>query len=373
MSAESFVDEAEITVTAGRGGDGLVAFRREKFEPRGGPNGGDGGRGGSIVFVACRNLATLKDQKVQTHVRARAGEPGGGSGKTGKSGDDVEVRLPVGTLVFDDEDEQGAPLVDLDHDGASFVVARGGRGGLGNQNFATATRQAPDFATPGREGQRRRLRLSLKLLADVGLLGLPNAGKSTLLRRISAARPRVASYPFTTLRPSLGVVEIDEHRFVVADIPGLIEGASEGVGLGDRFLRHVERTRVLVHVLDAGSLAIEPRDLLADHATIRRELAAYDEDLAARPEVVLLNKIDLLADDTLLDEVEAKLREQGLTVLRGSGATGAGLPALLREVRRVLEAEEARAAALEAERRAADEATGRGPGEATGPGVADAT
>ncbi len=337
---DPFIDEAEIAVHAGDGGNGIVAFRREKFVPRGGPNGGDGGRGGDVVLVADRNLATLRDQKFHRVVRAKRGENGGGNDRTGASGEDAIVTVPVGTLVYDADElgdgdraeDAATPLVDLDEDGARFVVARGGIGGKGNARFATATRQTPDFATPGKPGEKRRLRLSLKLLADVGLVGFPNAGKSTLLRRISRARPRVADYPFTTLVPNLGVVEQGYRRFVVADIPGLIEGASEGVGLGDRFLRHIERTRVLVHLLDGAALLDDDRDLLQEYDAIRAELANYDAGLALRPELVLLNKVDLLPEDER-DEASAELREglaaRGRTLCFASGATGDGIPALV--------------------------------------------
>ncbi|HET6304534.1 MAG TPA: GTPase ObgE [Myxococcota bacterium] len=328
---EHFIDEARITVFAGDGGRGCVSFRREKYVPRGGPNGGDGGRGGDVVLVADRNLRTLFDQRYRPEIRAPRGEHGEGSRKDGSSGGDAEVRVPVGTLVRDvDTPPHAPPLADLVGHGQRFVAARGGRGGRGNACFATATRQVPDFAEPGSPGEQRQLALSLKLLADVGLVGLPNAGKSTLLRRISKARPRVAAYPFTTLVPSLGVVEQGERRFVVADLPGLIEGASEGAGLGDRFLRHVERTRVLVHVLDAGAWSLEGRDLVADYDTIRSELGRYDASLLERPELVALNKLDLVADRDALGPLEARLRERNPLLHRVSGATGEGLPELLR-------------------------------------------
>jgi len=338
--ADEFIDEARVLAVAGAGGDGIVAFRREKFVPRGGPAGGDGGRGGDVIFVADRNLATLRDQKLKRVLRAGRGGDGGGQQRTGARGEDVWVRVPVGTLLYDDDaGEHAPPLVDLTRDGQRFVAARGGRGGRGNARFATATRQTPDFATPGRPGQTRRLRLSLKLLADVGLVGLPNAGKSTLLRRISAARPRVADYPFTTLSPNLGVVELDLRRFVVADIPGLIEGAHQGVGLGDRFLRHVERTRILVHLLDAAALLEPGRDLLREYETVRRELEAYGDRLAERHEIVVLDKIDLLADRARLEPVEEALRRRGRRVLRVSGATGEGVPTLLRALLQALDHE----------------------------------
>lgn len=351
-SSESFIDETRVHVVAGAGGDGCVSFRREKFVPRGGPDGGDGGRGGDVVLVADRNLATLLDLRLRPELRAGRGAHGEGSRRDGKNGETIEVRVPVGTIVHDlDARPDAGPLVDLVHHGDRFVVARGGRGGLGNANFCTPTRQTPDFATPGRPGEERRLRLSLKLIADVGLLGFPNAGKSTLLRRISAARPRVAPYPFTTLVPHLGVAEVGERRFVVADIPGLIEGASEGAGLGDRFLRHVERTRVLIHLVDVGAFVLEGRDPIAGYDAIRHELEAYDPGLAERAEIVALSKIDLVADRGDLDEIEARLRARGCTVLRISGATGEGVAELLRAACSALDAadraDDARRAAAE--------------------------
>ncbi len=348
--SDAFIDEVEIRVSAGDGGAGCVSMRREKYVPRGGPDGGDGGRGGDVVFVADRNLGTLLDHRMRAEVRAEHGVAGGGSKRTGADGAPALVRVPVGTLVYDLADAS-KPLVDLAADGARCVVARGGHGGRGNARFRTSTRQTPDFAEPGRAGETRRLRLSLKLLADVGLVGFPNAGKSTLLRRISAARPRVAAYPFTTLVPALGVVEVGERRFVVADIPGLIEGASEGAGLGDRFLRHVERTRVLVHLVDVGSLATDPRDLVADYEAIRGELAAYEPSLLARPEIVALTKVDLLAERGRLEPVEAELARRGCQVVRVSGATGEGVEPLLRAVVRALEAAPAAAQPAEGEQR----------------------
>jgi GTP-binding protein len=347
-SSDSFIDEAVVSVVAGRGGDGCVSFRREKYVPRGGPDGGDGGRGGDVVLLGERNLATLLDLRLRPELRAEDGHPGQGNGRHGADGSDLEVKLPLGTLVYDADRPEAAPLHDFRTSGERFVVARGGRGGYGNARFATPTRQAPDFAHPGRAGESRRLRLSLKLIADVGLVGFPNAGKSTLLRRISAARPRVAAYPFTTLVPKLGVVELGERRFVVADIPGLIEGASEGAGLGDRFLRHVERTRVLVHLIDLGGWILEGRDPLQDYEAIRHELGAYDPRLLERPEIVALNKLDLLADRERLLPLEQALRERGCEVQRISGATGEGIAELLRAVLRRLEAAEASEAAATA-------------------------
>jgi GTP-binding protein len=343
MASHDFIDEAIIDVSAGHGGDGRVGFRREKFVPRGGPDGGDGGRGGDVVLVAERNFATLRDQRYQREFRAGNGEPGGTNQRSGSDGAEVVIRLPVGTTVFEAGAPEGAePLCDLTTHGQRFVAARGGRGGFGNQHFATPTRQTPDFANPGLPGERRRLRLSLKLLADVGLVGLPNAGKSTLLARISAARPKVAAYPFTTLVPMLGVAEAGERRFVVADIPGLIEGASQGAGLGDRFLRHVERTRVLVHLLDAGGALLEGRDPLADYETVRAELKAYGAGLEARPELVALNKVDLVSERDPLKGVADALRARGRQVFFVSGATGEGVSELLTALGRALDAEDAR-------------------------------
>jgi GTP-binding protein len=335
--SEQFIDEAVVAVTAGAGGNGCVAWRRERFIPRGGPAGGDGGKGGDVVFLADPALATLRDQKYQPEIRAEHGGAGGGNQRTGADGADAVVRVPVGTVLRDpDAGEAASPLADLAEPDARFVAARGGRGGRGNARFATASRQTPDFATPGQPGESCRIRLSLKLLADVGLVGLPNAGKSTLLRRVSAARPRVADYPFTTLFPHLGVVEFDEKRFVVADIPGLIEGASEGVGLGDRFLRHVERTRLLVHLLDGAALLDPSRDLIAEYEVIRHELAAYDEGLARRRELVWLGKLDLIAESKVLEPIVKELSERGCQVLLGSGASGAGVPELVRAMAHAL-------------------------------------
>jgi len=365
--ANLFVDEAELEVQSGAGGDGMVAFRREKFISRGGPNGGDGGRGADVILVADSNVATLLDLKSARKIKAPSGERGGGWDRKGASGDPVVVRVPVGTLVFDLDarmdprvggdgsggsgctgrdgdagagDESGGgsgpdelpALADLSEHGQRFVVARGGAGGLGNARFKTSTRQAPDFAIPGKPGESRRIRLSLKLLADVGLIGFPNAGKSTLLRRISAARPRVASYPFTTLVPSLGVVERDDRRCVVADIPGLIEGASEGAGLGHQFLRHVERTRALIHLLDVEAMLVEGRDLLADYDAIRRELGRYQPALLERREIVVLSKCDLIHDEALLTELLARLEARGIRPRRISAAASVGIDPLVREL-----------------------------------------
>ncbi len=333
-----FIDEATVTVVAGRGGDGSKSFRREKFVPFGGPDGGDGGRGGHVVFVADRNLATLVDQRMRRENKAKPGVPGAGANKTGKSGEDLVVRVPVGTLVHDLADGEGAePLADLVEDGQRVVIARGGKGGRGNARFATPTHQVPETFEEGRPGERREVKLSLKLLADVGLVGFPNAGKSTLLRRISGAKPRVAAYPFTTLIPNLGVAEVGDRRFVVADIPGLIEGASDGAGLGDRFLRHIERTRVLVHLLDVGTLLLEERDPIDAYDAIRSELAAYEPSLLERHEIVALNKVDLVAERSDFERVADALRERGREVWIVSGATGEGMDELLAAVAKVLD------------------------------------
>jgi GTP-binding protein len=337
---DPFIDEAVVSVRAGDGGNGAVAFRREKFVPRGGPAGGDGGNGGAVVFVADANLSTLLDQKFRRTIEAKRGGDGAGSNMAGANAPDEVVRVPVGTVISDVDAAEGEPpLADLSEPDQRFVAVRGGIGGFGNARFATATRQTPDFAKPGTRGEARKLRLALKLIADVGLVGLPNAGKSTLLARISAAKPRIADYPFTTLTPNLGVVALDDRRFVVADIPGLIEGASEGAGLGDRFLRHVERTRLLLHLLDATALLDDSRDVLAEYETIRKELAAYDAALAERREIVLLTKIDALADRSALDAVQRALEARGRRVLRASGVSGEGIPELVRALWRALEEE----------------------------------
>lgn len=285
-----FVDEAEITVESGHGGQGCVSFRREKFIPRGGPDGGNGGDGGDVILRASDAKRTLYRFRHREHHAAENGRPGGGSNCTGARGEDLILEVPTGTIVWNrDTDER---ICDLDTKGASFILARGGKGGKGNKHFATATHRAPRFSQPGMEGEFLRLRLELKLIADVGIIGLPNAGKSTLIRAISAAKPRVADYPFTTLVPNLGVVNPPwGEPFVVADIPGLIEGAHEGHGLGHRFLRHVERTRTLVHLIDAS--AMDPENPLEAYETINRELALYSEILADKPQMIVLNKLDL--------------------------------------------------------------------------------
>ncbi len=290
-----FIDEASIEVIAGNGGNGVVSFRREKYVPRGGPDGGDGGRGGSIYAIADRNINTLIDYRYARIHRAKSGENGRGADQYGRGADDIVLRMPVGTVITDAD--AGEFVADLASDGERALIARGGKGGLGNIHFKSSTNRAPRQSTPGEAGEQRRLKLELKVLADVGLLGMPNAGKSTLIRAVSAARPRVADYPFTTLAPHLGVVRADVNRsFVVADIPGLIEGAAEGAGLGHRFLRHLQRTRLLLHVVDLAPLDGET-DPVADARAIVKELKLYDEALHDKPRWLVLNKLDLIAPE----------------------------------------------------------------------------
>ena len=329
-----FVDQVRIHVKAGDGGNGAVAFRREKFVERGGPSGGDGGNGGSVVFVADENLTTLLDYRYQQQHRAKSGEHGMGSDMNGRAAPDLVLQVPVGTVIKDES--TGEVLVDLSAHGQSHVAARGGRGGLGNMNFATSTRQAPRFAQEGKPGEERKIILELKLLADVGLLGFPNAGKSTLISRVSRARPKIADYPFTTLVPNLGLVQYrGERSFVMADIPGLIAGASTGAGLGLRFLRHVERCRVLIHLIDLSSPG-EDRDPLRDFKVLNDELAKYSAELAAKPQILAANKMDLPEARARLPKLAAAMKRKGVPVFPISAATGEGIQALLDAVARVL-------------------------------------
>ena len=335
MSAPDFIDECRIYVRSGDGGRGCCSFRREKFVPRGGPDGGNGGRGGSVWLIADRQLATLLDTRHRKFYRAPRGAHGSGARKDGKWGEDVEVRLPLGTVVKDDETRE--LLVELIDDGQRWLAAEGGLGGRGNAMFATSTNQAPLTVEPGREGEERWLRLELKVLADVGLIGFPNAGKSTFISRVSAARPKIASYPFTTLQPHLGMVEVSGARFVIADIPGLIPGAHQGAGLGHRFLRHVERTRVLVHLLDpepclAGGDA--ERSPERDYDALRAELAAYSEDLAKRHELVCIAKADLVPDPAERALLAEPLVRRGIGLHWVSAATGEGLDPVLQALAR---------------------------------------
>ena len=321
---------------AGDGGNGSASFRREKYVPRGGPDGGDGGRGGTVYLRAKSNLTSLLPFQFTTRFKAENGGPGRSQQRHGKNGKDVFVDVPVGTVVWDDE--SGEILADLTEDDERTAVARGGRGGLGNVHFKTSTRQAPRLAELGEPGEERWLRLELRMIADVGLVGLPNAGKSTLLAASSAARPKIADYPFTTLEPILGVVQvggIDGQIFVMADIPGLIGGAAQGVGLGLEFLRHVRRTKVLVHVLDASG-GLEGRDPLQDFETVNAELNAYEEDLLAKPMLVALNKTDIPEARQRLESLTTELQNRGFTVFSISAVTGEGVPELLQAVAAVL-------------------------------------
>jgi len=332
-----FVDEVDIRVSAGDGGRGCVSFRREKFVPRGGPNGGDGGHGGSVYLVASPHLNTLVSFRFHPEYRAERGEHGQGSNRTGRQGADLVLEVPVGTVVFDASDPNAGLqlMADLTELGQRALVARGGRGGRGNARFVTSTNRAPRRAEPGEPGEARRLCLQLKLLADVGLVGFPNAGKSTLIARVSSARPKVADYPFTTLTPHLGVVTLsDDRSFVVADVPGLIEGAHAGHGLGHRFLRHVERTKVLVYVIDVSEAS--GRDPVEDYDTLRRELRLFEPSLLTRPQLAVANKIDVLADASRLAALAARVADQAIPISAISAATGEGVPALLEAIWRRL-------------------------------------
>ncbi len=319
-----FFDEVKISVTSGDGGDGCVAFRREKFVPFGGPSGGNAGKGGNVYLVVDRNLNSLVHFKKRVHFKAGSGGRGSGQKQQGKRGEDRVVPVPPGTMVYDAD--TGELLVDLVEEGERVQVARGGRGGRGNAAFASPTNQAPRLAEHGEPGQERWLRLELKLIADVGVIGMPNAGKSTLLSVISAARPKIAAYPFTTLQPNLGVVQVDDYQtFVVADVPGLIEGASDGVGLGHQFLRHVERTRLLIHLLDGAAT-----DPLADYETINRELAQFSERLATKPQIVVLNKMDLPDAQAWWPLVEEAMQERDIEAHAISAVSRQGVQELMR-------------------------------------------
>jgi GTP-binding protein len=346
-----FVDEVDIHVTAGHGGRGAMAFRREKFVPRGGPSGGDGGPGGSVYLVANANLNTLLNFRFQKIFEAGRGGHGEGSNRTGKNGSDIELQVPTGTVVYERrEDGEYHQVADLTQDGERVMLAKGGLGGHGNASFATSTNRAPRRFQPGLPGEEKDLRFHLKLLADVGLVGFPNAGKSTMIARISAARPKIAAYPFTTLAPNLGVVGLSgERSFVVADVPGLIEGAHEGHGLGHRFLSHLERTKVLVHLVDVSSTS--GRDPVSDYDVITRELELFPgrdssgERLAEKPILAAANKIDALDEPERLAQLKAHLERLGVPLFAVSAATGEGMDVLLEAMWREVAASRERTAA----------------------------
>ena len=336
-----FVDEVDIHVEAGAGGKGCLAFRREKFVPRGGPSGGDGGHGGSVYVVASPHINTLINFRFHPEFAAERGKHGMGSNRTGHGGKDLELEVPIGTLVYEKTSDDAPPalLADLATEGQRVLVAKGGRGGLGNARFATSTNRAPRKVQPGEPGEIKDLRLELKLLADVGLVGFPNAGKSTLIARISAAQPKIADYPFTTLTPNLGVVRLsDDRSFVVADVPGLIEGAHRGLGLGHQFLRHLERTKVLVHIVDVSGAS--GRNPVEDLDTVRRELELFRPELAAKPQIVAANKMDA-AGPAQTDSISALRRRAAqldLPFMQISGATGQGVSDLVEAMWRRLAA-----------------------------------
>ena len=351
-----FFDEARIEVYAGDGGNGAATFRREKYIPKGGPSGGDGGRGGSVYAVADRNLNTLIDYRYTRTIRAERGENGGSRDCYGKGGDDITLRFPVGTVIKDFE--TGELIADLDEDGKTVLIARGGRGGLGNIHFKSSVNRAPRKKTMGQEGEQLSLHLELKILADVGLLGMPNAGKSTFIRSVSAAKPKVADYPFTTLAPNLGVVRTVENRsFVIADIPGLIEGAAEGAGLGHQFLRHLQRTHVLLHLVDLAPFDPEA-DPVADAKAIVEELRKYDDELYAKPRWLVLNKLDLIAPEEQAARIAAFLEAYGPVErhFEISAINGEGTKPLIFALQDFLDAERTRIEAERAERHAAEAA-----------------
>jgi GTP-binding protein len=320
----AFIDEAKFFVKGGNGGNGCVSFRREKFVPKGGPDGGDGGDGGNVIIKATSRLSSLIDFKYRSHFNAEKGHHGQGKKKHGRSGADYMLTVPIGSVIKDNETDE--VIADLIEEGQSVVVAKGGKGGRGNCHFASSTNRAPRVADRGKPGDERWLRIELKLLADIGLVGLPNAGKSTLLSVLSAAQPRIASYPFTTLEPHLGVMQVEHSRpYIIADIPGLIEGAHQGAGLGHKFLKHIERTRMLIHIIDA-SKPVD--DIVADQKTIEQELGKYKDTLLGRRKLVLLNKIDLLEDEQQIIKIQKVFEEKGISVLAISALTGSGIDAL---------------------------------------------
>ena len=333
-----FSDKVRIFIKSGKGGDGHVSFRRELYVPAGGPDGGNGGHGGDIIFQVDKGLNTLGDFRHNSKYIAQSGEEGGKKRCTGKNGEDLIIKVPEGTVIYDDE--SGKVIADMSGDNMKETILKGGRGGKGNMNYATATMQAPQYAQPGQEAKELWVRLELKCIADVGLVGFPNVGKSTFLSRVTNARPKIANYHFTTLNPNLGVVDIDGGKgFVIADIPGLIEGASEGVGLGHKFLRHIERTKVIIHIVDAAST--EGRDPIADIKAINAELEAYNPDLLKRPQVIAANKIDAIYDDgsgtNPVELIKAAFEPEGIKVYPISAVTGQGVKELLYAVRELLD------------------------------------
>jgi GTP-binding protein len=329
-----FLDEAKVYIASGAGGNGCVSFRREKFIEFGGPNGGNGGKGGDVMVAAVDGLNTLIDYRYQQHFKAQRGENGMGKDRHGAGGKDITLRVPAGTQVYEEDGE--TLLADLTEVGQQVTIAKGGNGGFGNAYFKSSTNRAPRHANPGQPAEELTIRLSLKLIADAGLIGLPNAGKSTFLSVVSAAKPKIADYPFTTLHPQLGVVRIDEREFVLADLPGLIEGAHEGVGLGDRFLGHTERCRVLLHLVDGTS-----EDVAGAYKTVRGELEAYGQGLSEKPEIVALTKADALAPDPITAQLAALKKAAGKTPLVLSSASKQGVPEVLRALRAIID--EARA------------------------------
>jgi GTP-binding protein len=329
-----FIDRAKIHVQGGDGGNGVTAFRREKFVPRGGPSGGDGGRGGDVILVADGSLNTLLHLRYNPQHIAQRGSHGEGSNRSGREGEDLIVRVPVGTQIFDAN--TGDLLHDLNHDGDRWLAARGGRGGFGNAHFTTSTNRAPRYHQTGSKGEELDLQLELKLLADVGLVGFPNAGKSTFISTVSAARPKIADYPFTTLEPNLGVVDLGDFRtFVIADIPGLIEGAHAGAGLGDRFLRHIERTKLLLHLVDVSS--VSGREATGDYETVNRELTSYNQELATRPQFVVATKIDALDEPERLESLKRSAEKDNKPFFAISSATGEGVRELVNAMAAKLE------------------------------------
>ncbi|MBD5497923.1 MAG: GTPase ObgE [Lachnospiraceae bacterium] len=332
-----FADRAAIYVKSGKGGDGHVSFRREKYVPNGGPDGGDGGHGGDVIFVVDEGLNTLTDYRHIRKYQAQSGENGGKKNCRGKDGEDIILKVPAGTVIK--EAESGKVITDMSGDNKRIVLLKGGRGGNGNQHYATSTMQAPKYAQPGQPAKELSLILELKVIADVGLVGFPNVGKSTFLARVTNARPKIANYHFTTLNPNLGVVDMEDgNGFVIADIPGLIEGASEGIGLGHEFLRHIERTKVMIHMVDAAGS--EGRDPIADIYAIDKELEAYNPEIAAKPQVIAANKVDLIyeGENEIISKLKAEFEPKGITVYPISAVSGSGVRELLYHVKNMLEA-----------------------------------